>query len=216
MNEEPEEKSPDPVESLATYTETEHEENEVEEPIVWLYLDTKQFTSKPTGDDLGAVTNRIKRAKSKMQGVTASELCEAIKRGRTFVGGIYRDSEFREFRGMEVFAIDIDNGTHDAPLHEGDPGYLDPNGALDRCAAAGIWPLCLYFTFSADREKGITRFRLVFRTEPITDEGKAQRFALALLKLFPEADQQCSNLNRLYAGTRGELWETWRDEPCQQ
>lgn len=204
--------SPIPVESLATYTETEREAEEVEEPTVWLYLDTAQFTRKPTGKEMGGVTNRIKS--SKPQGVTVSELCDAIRHGRTFMGALYDDDEFKAFHGMQVFAVDIDNGSHKAPLHEGDPGYLDPVEALDRCTAHAIWPLCLYFTFSADAAQGIARYRLVFRTEPITDEGKALRFAKALLKLFPEADTQCKNLNRLYCGTRGELWETWRCEPC--
>ena len=39
-------KSPIPVESLQTYTETELERKEVKEPRVWLYLDTAKFTRR--------------------------------------------------------------------------------------------------------------------------------------------------------------------------
>ena len=38
--------------------------------------------------------------------------------------------------------------------------------------------------------------------EVITDEEIAKSYLLALLELFPEADQACRNVNRLFFGGR--------------
>ena len=91
-------------------------------------------------------------------------------------------------------------------------GYLDPTDALDRCTGLGLSPLMLYFTFSASCPDKV-KYRLIIDLgEPIADEADASAIVESLMAAFPECDASCSNLNRLFFGTRpnGEVWECWK------
>ena len=69
--------------------------------------------------------------------------------------------------------------------------------------------VCAYPTFSATPDK--LRFRFIIDAGVIISEkAKAERIILMLLELFPEADKNCKNTNRLWYGSPGEVWETWR------
>ena len=94
-------------------------------------------------------------------------------------------------------------------LQPGEAGYLDPVDALDRCERLGLEPLCLYFTYSAICPSW-PRYRVVFDMGEPLDQDTAQAVIQSLLAAFPEADQRCSNNNRLFYGGSGEVWETWR------
>ena len=179
-------------------------------------LDSVGYTSKP-GAEVGAITRRLQAA-----GPTECDyatLCAAIERGQTWVGGTFEPCAERwgAFQQQQIFALDFDNTKHEGggskrPLREGEPGYLDPFEAVDRCIASKMEPMCLYFTFSAALEPLWLRYRLVIDMgEPL---GMEQRDMVvrALLRLYPEADQACSNANRLFFGSRWKAVEYWRHE----
>ena len=51
------------------------------------------------------------------------------------------------------------------------------------------------------------RFRMVFMLDqPLTAEKQARDCISALLSVFPEADKQCVNPNRIFLGSQGEVW----------
>ena len=61
--------------------------------------------------------------------------------------------------------------------------------------------MMLYFTFHATVEPWYPRYRIVFDAgEQVTDEARASDVLKTLLAAFPEADQKCSNVNRLFFG----------------
>lgn len=190
-----------------------------------LTLDGVSYSAKPTPKDATAITRR-------MQGAGATEcdaatFCEHVKQGRTWVGGCYepKQGSWGEFVGQQVFALDFDNSTEvivngqpvkDADgrkvkraLRPGEDGYLDPADALGRCERLGLAPMCLYFTLGA-KCPDWPKYRLVFDMGDMLDRETAQAVIRPLLIAFPEADQRCSNLNRLFYGGNGEVWECWR------
>lgn len=201
-----------------------------------LTLDTTRYTSKPT-QYVGAITNRMKASGSTE--VMPEDFAEAIRRGQTWSHGAFEPSqgEWGKFVGLQVVGLDFDNDAivyretvNDkgertyAPVYDADghklkrmlmpheEGYLDPTDALDRCEQLDLTPLLLYFSMSS-RNPDKVKYRLVIDLgELVTDEADAAAIVESLLIAFPEADQSCSNLNRLFFGTRpdGEVWECWR------
>lgn len=182
-------------------------------------LDTIGYGAKPTSE-VGAITRRL-------QGAGATEcdsasLCAAIARGQTWVGATFEPcaTGWGEFQQQQLFALDFDNDApalgsdgqpikgKKRPLCEGEPGYLGPFDARDRCASLGLAPLCLYFTFNSSTDW--PRFRLVFDLGERLGEADAQEALRQLLMLFPEADQACKNPNRLFYGSRFPVVEYWR------
>ena len=177
-------------------------------------LDGVSYQAKPNGKEFAAITNRLKKAKPSL--IDAAAFCEHVRLGKTWVGGVF---EGGQFIGQQLFGLDFDNATEATdsgeskvkrPLSEGEPGYLDPVEALERCDSEGVWPLCLYFTFSAKAKPWQPRYRIVFAADSATrDREQAELRLKALLRIFPEADQTCKNVNRLYCGSQGEVWECW-------
>ena len=189
------------------------------EPSFDATLDTRFFDRKPTGRETGGITNRLKAAGGAT--VTASQFCEHVRRGGTFVCGVHepsRGSGWGRFLSQQIIALDFDNSTGDKgagtdrALRPGESGYVDWLDALDRCYSIGLDPLCLYFTFSADANAGAMRFHLVVRMEePTRDQRRCERRLGALMRVFPEADPACSNADsRLFFGSNGEVHEAWR------
>lgn len=201
-----------------------------------LTLDDVGYNSKPT-QCVGAITNRMKA--SGPTEVTPEDFAEAIRKGRTWSHGTFGPSqgEWGAFTGLQIVGLDFDNdavvfrefvnergereykAVKDMQGHklkrqlmEHEEGYLDPVDALDRCGQLDLMPLLLYFSMSS-RSPDKVKYRLVIDLgELVTDEADAAAIVESLLIAFPEADQSCSNLNRLFFGTHpgGEVWECWR------
>lgn len=191
-------------------------------------LDTVRFSSKPSPDDVSAITRRMQRAGAVEVG--GEGFCEAIRQGITFCGGCYEqcDDRWGAFRSMQICAIDVDNSAEiigadgqpvkDAdgrkakrPLFPGEAGYLDYAGGYERCADLGLHPLAMYQTMSA--RDGWPKYRIVLDLgEAVCDERAARDVLRSLLGMFPEADRACSNPNRLFYGSNGTVWECWRGE----
>lgn len=161
-----------------------------------LTLDDVAYTAKPDRAEFARLMNRMK--KTAPQEVDKRVFCEHVRAGRSWVGGAFDDG-LKTFRSWQVAALDFDDGR------------LSPVEVLDRCELLGIAPLCLYFTLSATVEN--PRFRLVFMLDkPLADEAKARDCIATLLSVFPTADKKCSNANRIFLGSQGEVWtvfEVW-------
>ena len=186
-------------------------------------LDPMRYSSKPSPGDVSAITRRMQRAGAVEVG--CEEFCEAVRRGSTFCGGCYEPCHDRwgAFCSMQICAIDVDNSAEiigadgqpvkgaKRPLFPGEVNYLDYAGGFERCTDLGLQPLAMYQTMSA-REYW-PKYRIVLDLgEAIEDEQTAGDVLQTLLGMFPEADQSCSNLNRLFYGSNGTVWECWRGE----
>ena len=182
----------------------------VHESRFLVQLDPTPHASKPVGAEIGAITRRLQQAGPML--VTFGELRDAILAGATWCGGCFEAcvGSWGPFVSQQLFALDVDNdasyvrrdGTRGKrPLLPDEDGYLDPIEALDRCKELGLAPMMLYFTHSATVDPWWPRYRLVFDVgEPVVEEARAREVLGKLLSIYPEADQACSNLNRLFFG----------------
>lgn len=183
--------------------------------IMLVTLDSRSYFVKPT--DQGALTNRLISAGGTE--IDAAKFCDHVREGKSWAGGVFEKSNkgWGRFLSQQLFGIDFDN---EAPgetsgtkrrLNPDDSGYLDPLDAIRRCSKLNLEPMCLYFTFGAMLEPLHYKYRLVFDMgEPITDKSKAESVIATLLSMFPEADQKCRNVNRIFYGSCGEVVELWR------
>ena len=194
-------------------------------------LDAKRYQAKPSAE-ADSITNRMKKNGSVEIG--EAEFCEAVRNGQTWCGGCFEPETYNDkgklvwgrFLSLQIIAIDIDNSAYilDAngqpvkderghkkkrPLYPGEAGYLSLLDAQRRCEQLSLAPLCIYLTMSARDDW--PKYRLVFDLgEPVTSEERAKAVIGELLALFPEADQGCSNTNRLFFGSNGTVKECWR------
>ncbi len=135
-------------------------------------LDTRYFNRKPTSRETGGITNRLKAASGAT--VTASQFCEHVRRGGTFVCGAHEPacgSGWGRFLSQQIFALDFDNstgskgeGTYRA-LQPAESGYIDWLDALDRMKAdAPLLDRIRHDTGEAGHESGN---RIDFRKCPV-------------------------------------------------
>ena len=176
-------------------------------------LDPTPHAAKPEGM-AGAVRSRMRAVE-----MSERQLCDALERGMSVQFGVTDGTGSRSgnWVSQQCAALDFDNKREvrgddgrlrKCDLREGEPGYMDPLDALQRCYDHGLPPLALYFTFSATLDH--PRFRIVFLlSEPVRDPALMREANLGLLRLFPEADRACKDLVRLYFGSNGEVWECW-------
>lgn len=172
-------------------------------------LDPTPHTSKPEGAAIGSITRRLQQAGPSL--VTFGELRDAIRAGATWCGGCFEASSagWGSFVSQQVFALDLDNATEylrrdgtkgKRPLLPDEEGYLAPTEALARCGELGLQPMLMHYTMHHDPARNV-RYRLIFDAgEPVTSEAEAESIVATLLAAFPEADQKCSNVNRLFFG----------------
>lgn len=173
-------------------------------------LDPTPHAVKPEGAEIGAITRRLQQAGPSL--VSFEELRDAILAGATWCGGCFEPHAggWGPFVSQQIFALDFDNDAEyrrkdgskgKRPLLPDERGYLEPTDALARCKELGIAPMMLYVTFHATVEPWYPRYRIVFDAgELVTDEARASDVLKTLLAAFPEADQKCSNVNRLFFG----------------
>lgn len=90
------------------------------------------------------------------------------------------------WHSQSLFALDFDDG-------------ITPEEVIARCKKYGLDIFFVYASFSDTPE--LRKFRVVFiMDEPVTDFRDAVTATLALMKLFPECDEQCKDPNRFYYG----------------
>lgn len=169
--------------------------------MFYVLLDRMQ-PAKPDAQEVAAITYRLQHA----AGVECSEgqFCDRVRRGGTFVCATFEPQTpgkrgWNSFVQQQLIALDFDNKE----------AALGPFEALERCDRLGLKPLCLYFTFSSAPQH--LRYRLVFDLGvQLKKEEEARKAIQTALALFPEADHQCCNPNRLFFGSNGETWEAWQ------
>ena len=189
-------------------------------------LDRTYYETKPNRAEITRITERLKNAGGTE--VTHDQFCEHIRRGGTWVPGVFETGAKDEngktiwgaFKSLQIVAVDVDNATeerdadghkHKRMLLPGEAGYLTVPNALRLCELRGLTPMCVYTTFS--HTDAWPRFRLVFDLgEPIADEAQARAIIQQLLIAFNAAgDTKCTNPNRLFFGSTAHgVKESWR------
>lgn len=168
-----------------------------ETSTIEVLVDSRSFDHKPRGVEVGSIRKRL--AGQAVSCLPFDEFRHAVERGCAFMPGICLDGTSAEkWTRQSLFLLDFDNKGKDF-----DEGKVKPVGikeAVDRCVDVGIGRGFWYKTWSSSEKRLAFRLGFVF-SEVITDRDLAKAVVDALLALFPEADQSCRDLSRMYFGT---------------
>ena len=171
---------------------------------VWARIDSTPHEEKPQGREVGSISTRLMRDGGGVR-ATLRSLAALISMGCTVLPGVCVGKRSPDcWRFQDLFFIDVDNDTG-----RGWPalGYLD---AVERAFETGL-PLALsYESFSSSPNPHAPaeaqRYRLVFAAgRTFFDRGEAERYARALMAVYPEADRSTTQLNRMFYGTDKEV-----------
>ena len=163
-----------------------------------MQIDKTPNSSKPGNPD--AITNRLKQ-KNAVQEISVEELASQIANGASFMMSICPERTKESWLSCSGFTIDVDNDQT-----QWDRGYdpLSSVQAVKRAASYDLHPVIAYQTFSSSGER--EKYRLVFLfAEQVVDREQFERMASKLLDLFPEADQQTVEGERLFYGTNKQV-----------
>lgn len=157
---------------------------------VYTSLDGIGYDRKPTNE----IPQIKRRTSGRWMKVGVKELARMVgKCGHTIVpghmqGGMKADN----CTAMQLFVLDFDEG---ATFEE----------ILDRCRRLGVSITFAYHTFSSTQEKD--KFRVVFAYESVLKDIFVIKLILAMLhRIFPECDQSCKNLDRVFLGGKGVIY----------
>lgn len=149
-------------------------------------LDIQNYLEKPKRKEMAGISMRIAQNKVEEEPEQLGNLIG--NQGHTFCPAVFTHGERKkdDFREMELFVLDFDEGTTYRVIRE-------------RAEQYGI-PVCFaYYTFSSSSEN--ERFRVVFRHScPVKDARGAKIILSMLAELFPECDKSCIDVARMFLG----------------
>ena len=152
-------------------------------------LDNVAFKIKPTGGEVGQISKRIAKNKAVLNnlndiikfkdliGQKGYSFCPA-----TFYNGIRNQDNFEQ---TQLMVLDFDRGI----------SFIE---VYNRAIQYSLSMLFAYETFSSIKHD---KFRVLFLNDtPITDKRLAEISLNALYAIFPEADQSCNDIAKLFFG----------------
>lgn len=162
--------------------------------------DKQNFQSKPSGDEIGRINNRIARSVQKLK---QGELQEAVigigSEGCTFSPATFKNGRRNKdnFEQQQLFALDFDNkdSKNKITFHE----------VKER---ADFYELPILFAYDTLSSTKHDKFRVVFLNDvSISDRRVAEAMQLAMGKMFPESDPSCyKDVSKLYFGGKELLY----------
>ncbi len=154
----------------------------------YVSLDNQSYDKKPVKTEISKIKYR---AVSQWKLVEVDKLADLVgNHGYAMVpahleGGIAS----RNFTGIQLFALDFDHGSRFEDIKR-------------KCEELGIPVSFAYHTFGSSPEE--ERFRVVFVYECLIEDAfVAEVISYMLMKIFPECDGQCRNLDRMFFGGKG-------------
>lgn len=167
-----------------------------------LHIDSTNYRAKPTGPEVGGIKYRLTKPAS-IQDLTVEQIASALASGQTIQPGVTPFSEESRAKGRKgtvkedfteqtLFMVDIDNKT-DGPIETTDH-------VLEVLASHSLRPAFMYPTFGSSETNPRFRVALVVDT-PFTDKAARDRVQAGLIALFPQADADCVNADRIFFGT---------------
>ena len=155
-------------------------------------LDPKPQKSKPQGKiEIARINNSLRT----ITGLTITEISEILTQPYSYT---WSPAIFNGYRSnstwveQQLYTLDFDGG-------------IEPKEVIERFKEYGITPNLIYYTFSDMPEK--RKFRVIlFLDKVVNDKDLNIYLQKGLLRLFPEADQSCKDLSRIFfGGTYGEV-----------
>lgn len=160
-----------------------------------VHVDNVPYQQKPQGKEIGSIKARTQGSEPK--NLTAKELANFIEQGCSISPAILKDGLRAEnWEQQQLFFVDIDNNNKSS--------LLTIEQALKICSDNEIEPLLYYESYSSTVSK--PKYRLVFAMdEPVFEESKRKFIIETLISLFPQADNSCTNSDRIFFGTNDEV-----------
>lgn len=167
--------------------------------MIKLCLDHESFHEKPVGKQISNISKRIAKY---IVSDTIDNLAKQIgENGRSFTPATFTNyiRKNENFDKMQLFVLDFDNGIYYKEIEERANKYNLPIAFAYKT-----------FSYTEIHEK----FRIVFLFDVVIIHSNIAKLIICmLLRLFPEADQQCSDLARIFFGGKGLL--SVQDVMCQ-
>lgn len=166
--------------------------------VVELMIDDRPNASKPKGAAVGAIRSRLKPVM-----MNASDMYAALERGCTVMpavcdGGTTADDWCRQ----QLFFFDFDNkpgGDEGVSQH-----LVSPEEVIERLVSYGVRSGFCQESWSSTEDRVAFHVGFMF-DEPVTDRETAANVVAGLLRAFPEADQRCRDVSRMFYGSRHEV-----------
>lgn len=191
-----------------------HSEAEQFRGKIQLSIDTKSYTSKPAGAEIGAIRNRLS-GKAAAAAIDIETLANEIQRGKTIQGAILRDKQNendtdtdKRYLGQQLFCVDIDNDikNENGEKVKSSTAIETPEHIQRIAAAAGLTPCFIAESFSSGKKDingdTIPKYHVGFAAaEPVKDVSQSRRILFKLIDLFPNADEACKDPARIIFGT---------------
>lgn len=174
-----------------------------------VHKDKIRFKQKPEKWEIGGIKTRFTDPCS-IHDMTTQEIANALTAGYTIQPGVTPFSERSrkmgrkgtaadDFTEQTVFMEDIDNEQEDVPR-------ITPAQVIEALSVYHLRIAFAYPTFNSTPEQERFRFAVV-SDEPINDKHERDRIQAAFIKLFPQADPECANADRIFFGTNQPLYD---------
>jgi len=175
-------------------------------------IDTLSCKRKPSGLDIGGISNRTRRAEA-VKEIELDELFTLVISGHTFTPAELNGPSKSNWQSQQLLCIDIDNeatvtapdgrpitGENGKPVTAPLPQPTTPEFAHQLTRNYGLSACLIYQTFSSTNE--LPRFRMVFCLDkPLTDVNAAMNYTRRLAGIIPGADPAIATPERMIFGT---------------
>lgn len=142
------------------------------EDDVQILLDTTEHTSKPKGNEIVNITNKLPKNPTTL---SVKELANHIVRGCSMKPSILRTTKSDSYVSSNIVALDVDNKDNNIVS-------IDEFLALSR--QAGLHPFLIYESFSSTKE--CPRYRVLYRfNKTITDIEEIDKLYNYVWQQFP-------------------------------
>lgn len=175
-----------------------------------LTISTQAFTSKPGKGDYPKLKSS---SGNTTKDVSISELAAYISNGHSFHSAIFDNSQKtlskETFQKIECIGLDFDSKEADKSISF--------NDMKEKLLKMNLKPIIMYPTFSdtSDQEGGVHKFRVLFRLPETITTANRRKFSILidmLHTLFPQCDQACVDISRMFHGTNKPLDRFYVDE----
>lgn len=153
--------------------------------MIKITLDTEKFKTKPSGNTIGIINNRI--AKNILD-MTITDIAKEVgKNGRTWCPAVFKHGKRRisNFEQAQLLALDFDEGMTFEEV----------------TAISQEYNLPIAFAYETFSSKNCDKFRIVFRLDrPITDKDTFRNAITVLMTIFDKCDKSCKDSARMFFG----------------
>lgn len=153
-------------------------------------LDRVRHSIKPTGKkEMAEINNRLPKLKKEID--IKSLAVQVGKHGCSFCCATFTGDkrQVKDMEQIQIFGLDFDHGVTFDEIKNRAKRYNLPIAFA-------------YHTFSSTEED--PRFRIIFAHDSSVEDQRAAKIIIdMLLAIFPEADQQCSDVGRMFLGGKG-------------